>query len=219
MATAIALMASIAVCSGKHLLILMDDHRPYPRAILQVFGVLKRRRRKGRRGRKPDPTLKAPAGLWVGVVKKLRDAKGNLVKVTTHALLGPRDAITRRIRALGIGRKINTAHLERLNGTMRGHQARLFRRTRNGSRKGVFLEWSIRLWRDVYNWTRPHRSLCGRTPAMAIGLAETVWSVARYVRYPTHVSALQREFWDEQRNTASESPLDVYLRKKALPIS
>ncbi|MGQ9652390.1 MAG: hypothetical protein ACUVXJ_20045, partial [Phycisphaerae bacterium] len=29
--------------------------------------------------------------------------------------------------------QINTAHIERLNGTLRGRQARLARRTRNGS--------------------------------------------------------------------------------------
>jgi len=34
-----------------------------------------------------------------------------------------------------------------------------------------------------------------------------------------HVSDLLREAWDEQRNAARQSPLDAYLRKKALPIS
>ena len=155
----------------------------------------------------------------MGVVRKLRDAQGNLRKVIPHALFGRRQDIHRRIQKLRIGRQINTSHLERLNGTMRGQQARLTRRTRNGSRKTTFLEWSLRLWRDLYNWTRVHASLSGRTPAMALGLAEKIGSVCEYVRYPTHLSDLQREFWDEQRNAARESPLDVYLRKKRLPTS
>ena len=217
--TAIELMISIFLSCGKNLLILMDEHRPYPNAILQVFGVLQYRRRKGHRGRKPFPTLKPPPGLRVGVVEKLRDAKGNLLTVKAHALFGRRQDIRRRIRQLKIGRQINTSHLERRNGTMRGQQARLTRRTRNGSRKTTFLEWSLRLWRDLYNWTRAHASLEGRTPATALGLAEKIGSVCEYVRYPTHLSDLQREFWDEQRNAARQSPLDVYLRKKRLPIS
>jgi len=212
-------MVSIFLACGENLLILMDEHLPYPKAILQVFGILKYRRRRGKRGRKPRPTLKPPPGLWVGVVQKWRDARGNLVKVTTRALFGRAKDIRRRIQKLRIGRTINTSHLERLNGTMRGQQARLTRRTRNGSRKTVFLAWSLLLWRDLYNWTRVHVSLDGHTPAMVLGLAQTVWSVGKYVRYPVHVSDLLREAWDEQRNAARQSPLDAYLRKKALPIS
>jgi hypothetical protein len=53
----------------------IDDHLPYPAAILQVFGQIKhRRRRKKGRGRKRKPTLKPPPNLLVGVVKKVRDA-------------------------------------------------------------------------------------------------------------------------------------------------
>ena len=87
-----------------------------PEAILRVFGVLQYRRRKGHRGRKPFPTLKPPLGLLVGVVEKLRDAKGNLLKVKAHALFGLRKDIQRRIKKLKVGRQINTSHLERVNG-------------------------------------------------------------------------------------------------------
>ena len=102
---------------------------------------------------------------------------------------------------------------------MRGQQARLTRRTRNGSRKAIFLEWSLRLWRNLYNWTRVHASLNGLTPPRALGLAEKIWSVFEYVRSPTHVTDFQHELWQEQRNAARPSPLDVYLRKKRLLIS
>lgn len=212
-------MVTIALTGARKLLLLMDEHRPYPSAILQVFGVLKFRRRKHHRGPRKTPVLRAPPGLLVGIVRKVRDAHGNLRKVTSRALLGRLRDIRRRIKTLKVGRTINTSHLERVNGTMRGQQARLTRRTRSGSRKTVFLQWSTRLWRDLYNWTHVHASLAGRTPAMAIGLAEVVWSVWDYVRYPPQVSDFQRQEWDEQRNAARESPLDRYWRKKALPIS
>lgn len=212
-------MVSICLSCAKDVLILMDEHLPYPKAILQVFGLIKHRRRRHGHGRRKYPILKPPPELLVGVVQKWRDARGNLLKVTTRALFGRLKDIERRIKKLKIGHRINTSHLERLNGTMRGQQARLTRRTRNGSRKTTFLEWSLRLWRDIYNWTRVHGSLDGRTPALVLGLAEKIWSVLDYVRYPTHVSDLVRQEWDEQRNTVRQSPLDVYLRKKSLPIS
>ncbi|MFQ6036911.1 MAG: hypothetical protein ACE5NM_13815 [Sedimentisphaerales bacterium] len=215
------LIASVAVCCRRQLpLLLIDDHLPYPAAILQVFGKVKyRRRRKKGRGRKRKPTLKPPPNLLVGVVKKIRNSRGRLLEVTTYALFGRLKDIERRIRRLKIGRKINTSHLERLNGTLRGQQTRLARRRRNGSRLACALQWSLWLWRDLYNFTRVHGSLNGQTPAMCLGLAQSVWTVLKYVRYPVHVSELLRHHWAEQRKNALESPLDVYQRKKSLPIS
>ncbi len=211
----------MAVCSKDKdpPLILIDDHLPYPRAILTIFGQIKHRRRKNGRGRLKYPSLKPPADLQVGVVKKIRDSRGHLLKVSTKALFGKKKEIERRIQKLGIGRKINTSHMERLNGTIRGQQARLIRRTRAGSHLEEMLQYSIWLWRDLYNWTRVHYSLLGETPAMALGLTDEVWTVLKYVLYPVHVSDLQRRDWAEQRNSVLESATDVYKRNKALPIS
>ncbi len=200
-------------------LILIDDHLPYPQAILQIFGDIKHRRRKYGRGRLKYPRLKPPADLQVGVVKKLRDNRGNLLNVSNKALFGKKKEIEKRIQELGIGRKINTSHMERLNGTIRGQQARLIRRTRAGSHLEEMLQYSIWLWRDLYNWTRVHYSLLGETPAMALCLTDEVWTVLKYVLYPVHVSDLQRRDWAEQRNSVLESAVDVYKRNKTLPIS
>ena len=200
-------------------LILIDDHRPYPRAILTIFGQIKHRRRKNGRGRLKYPSLKPPADLQVGVVKKIRDSRGHLLKVSTKALFGKKKEIERRIQKLGIGRKINTSHMERLNGTIRGQQARLIRRTRAGSHLEEMLQYSIWLWRDLYNWARVHYSLLGETPAMALCLTDEVWTVLKYLLHPVHVSDLQRRDWAEQRNSVLESAVDVYKRNKALPIS
>jgi hypothetical protein len=215
------LTASVAVCSKDKdpPLILIDDHLPYPRAILTIFGQIKHRRRKNGRGRLKYPSLKPPADLQVGVVKKIRDSRGHLLKVSTKALFGKKKEIERRIQKLGIGRKINTSHMERLNGTIRGQQARLIRRTHSGSHLEEMLQYSIWLWRDLYNWTRVHYSLLGETPAMALCLTDEVWTVLKYVLYPVHVSDLQRRDWAEQRNSVLESAVDVYKRNKALPIS
>jgi transposase InsO family protein len=218
--SAAQLVASVAMAC-RHLLplLLIDDHRPYPAAILQVFGAIRHRRRRRGRGRRKYPDLKPPPGILVGVVKKLRDDRGNLLRVTTKALFGSRKAIVRRIRRLKIGEQINTAHVERLNGTLRDQQARLARRTRSGSRLAEALQHSLWLWRDLYNWTRPHGSLDARSPAMAAGLADRLWSVRDYVEYPTHVSELQRTIWTEDRQTWLTSALDSKKRKKLLPTS
>ena len=200
-------------------LILIDDHLPYPQAILRVFGQMKHRRRRRGRGRLKHPRLKPPAELQVGVVKKIRDSRGNLLKVSTKILFGRKKKIEERIQELGIGRKINTSHTERLNGTIRGQQARLARRTRNGSHLEIMLQYSVWLWRDLYNWTRVHYSLLDETPAMALGLSDEPWAVHKYILYPAHVSDLQRLDWAEQRNSTLESAIEVYERNKALPIS
>ncbi len=215
------LTASVALYSKDKAppLILIDDHLPYPKAILTVFGQIKHRRRKNGRGRLKYPRLKPPADLQVGVVKKLRDDRGYLLKVSNKALFGKKKEIEKRIRKLGIGQKINTSHMERLNGTIRGQQARLARRTRNGSHLEEMLQYSIWLWRDLYNWTRVHYSLLDETPAIALGLTNEVWSVLKYILYPVHVSDLQCRDWSEQRNSVLESAVDSYKRNKSLPIS
>jgi hypothetical protein len=221
LATALQVTASVAIYAKDKSppVILIDDHLPYPQALLQVFGQIKHGRRKNGRGRFKHPRLKPPVDLQVGVVKKLRDNRGNLLKVSSKALFGKKKEIEKRIRTLGIGWKINTSHMERLNGTIRGQQARLARRTRSGSHLERMLQYSIWLWRDLYNWTRVHYSLLDETPAMALGLTGDVWTVRKYILYPVHISVLQCLDWAEQRSSALESAIEVHKRKKALPIS
>jgi hypothetical protein len=218
------LVASVALCglgAGTLPLVRIDGHLPYPAAPLQVFGEVlrRRRRRRRRRGRKKKPGLKPPAGLLVGVVHKVRDAAGKLVRVRTRALFGRLEDIRRRVSEWGIGTTIHTSYLERLDGTLRGQQARLTRRTRSVSRDGDRLQWSLWLWRDLYNWVRAHGSLGGRTPAMAQGLSDRVWSVPEYIRYPVHVDDLTRAIWAEERQDVLTSALDRNKRRKSLPTS
>lgn len=224
---AVQLIASVAMAccaaSGSppgRLLLLIDDHLPYPNAILQVLGLIRHRRRKHGRGRIKYPDLKAPSGLWVGVVEKVRTATGKLLRVRSRALFGSKRRIVRLIRKLKIGREINTSHIERINGTMRTQQqARLGRRTRSVSRLRDALQWSLWLWRDLYNWVYVHGSLEGRTPAMALGLAQAPWSVQEYVRQVVHVSDQERQIWAEERNFWLTSALGPGKRHKRLPTS
>jgi hypothetical protein len=218
---AIALVASVATCctAGLPLTILVDDHRPYPQAILRIFGVTRHRRRRHGRGRRKHPDLKPPPNLLVGIVSKVRDATGNLVRVHRRRLFGRLKDIRRGIEQLGLGHDINTAHIERINGTMRTQQTRLARRTRNVSRADMWLQWALSLWRDWYHWIRPHGSLARRTPVMAMGLTERVWTVGEYVRYPVHVGEFQRATWAEERENLLKNGLNREKRPKVLPTS
>ena len=75
----------------------------------------------------------------------------------------------------------NTAAVERMNLTIRNGMARLKRISQTFSKSLEDLEQSCLVFRMVYNFCRPHMSLsAGRkkvTPAMAIGLADRVWSI------------------------------------------
>ena len=222
LAPAAQLAASVALCvpagAGPPLL-LVDNHPPYPAAILQVFGEALHRRRERRRGRKKDPGLKPPPELLAGVVHRVRDASGNLGKVRAAALFGRLKAVEARVAELGIGTAVNAAHIERLNGTLRRQQARPTRRPRCVSRDRSRPQWSRWLRRDLYDWVRVHGALAGRTPAMAMGLSDRVWSVLEYVRFPVHVSDLGRAIWAEERTEVLTSALDRENRRKTVPSS
>jgi hypothetical protein len=200
---ATALVASVATFCKPNmpLTILADDHRPYPQAILSVFGLTRYRRRRHARGRRKHSDLKPPPGLLVGIVSKLRDATGNLLRVKRRRQFGCLKNIRKQIEELGLGHEINTAHIERINGTMRTQQTRLARRTRNVSRGDAWLERALLLWRDWYHWIRPHDSLAGQTPAMALRLTDRVWSAREYVCYPVHVGEFQRATWAEDHES------------------
>ncbi len=164
LATAAELVASVALCipcgAAAPPPLLIDNHAPYPAARLQVFGLDLHRRR--RHGLRKDPGLKPPVGLLAGVVHKVRDASGNVVKVRAAALFGRLKAIKARVAGLRIGTTVNTSHLERLNGTMRCPQARLARRGRCVSRDGRRLQRSLWLWSDLYCRVHPILVRCSR---------------------------------------------------------
>jgi hypothetical protein len=118
---------------------------------------------------------------------------------------------------LKLGRRVNTGHIERLNGTLRTQQTRLARRTRNVSHAAPVPQCALWLWRDLYHWTRRHDALGDRTPAMAIGLADAVWSVRDCVCYPVHVGAWQRALWAEHRETLLTTDFNRQNYRKPLP--
>jgi transposase-like protein len=83
---------------------------------------------------------------------------------------------------------LNTAYIERLNGTFRSRLAVFGRRTRLSARRTATVESGLYLVGTLYNFCMVHSSLRPqvdgkRTPAMAAGITEHVWSVGELLHY------------------------------------
>lgn len=219
------LIAQVVARTQAVPLFLTDGWKAYPAALLQVLGVVYRRRRRGKVGRKPKPRLVAPPHLFYAQVVKVRDHTGRVVDVSRRVVFGGPRRFGKQLRQRQLGTTIQTAFMERWYGTLRGLVAPLRRRTR-------CLSWSQarhrgRLWLMVslYNFVMPHKSLQqGRTPhtpAMAIGLTDHVWSYREYVWLPVHTDPVLRQQM-EARIThllapALQAPPGGHTRAKSPP--
>ena len=171
---------------------LTDGWKPYTAALLRVLGVVYRPRRRGKVGRKPKPRLVAPKDLFYAQVVKVRNQAGHVVEVSRRVVFGGPRRFVKQLHLRQVGTTIQTAFMERWYGTLRGLVAPLRRRPR-------CLSWSRprhrgRVWLMVslYNFVMPHKSLRQgrtlRTPAMAIGLTDHVWSYREYLWLPVHTA-------------------------------
>jgi transposase-like protein len=169
------LCALVRACAlPAPLLVLVDGFAAYVRQIKRM--ARSPEPRDGKRGR---CRLVAWPGLVIGqVVKQRRD--GRVVSVARRLAHGT-PAWTARL--LG-GGTIQTAYIERLNGTFRARLASLARRTRGLGRTVARLERGMWLVGTVYNFCTPHRSLTHRqTPAMAAGITDHVWNMDELLHY------------------------------------
>ena len=202
-----------------------DGWKAYPAALLQVLGVIYRRRRRGKVGRKPKPRLGAPKDLFYAQVVKTRNTAGRVIGVCTPVVFGGPRRFFKQMRLRGLGTTIHTAFMERWYGTLRGLIAPLRRRSR-------CLSWSAsrhrgRLWLlvDLYNFGMPHKSLKQgtqrRTPAMAIGLTDHLWTSREYMWIPVHPDEALRKQMDEQLEQLLTPALEetpcTYTRRKSPP--
>jgi hypothetical protein len=127
------------------------------------------------------------------VVEKTR-AKGRVVAIATRAVFGTMAAV---IAALGMsraGRAIDASFVERQNGPGRHRNAREARETYRFSKDWRYHESVTYLTMYVYNFCRPVRTLRirddrgawrKRSPAMAAGLADHVWSIPEWPAFPS----------------------------------
>lgn len=167
-------------------LITSDEWSAYPEAILAVFGEVVVPPRTGRPGRPAGPRVEPPAGMCYATVHKERE-KNRVVSVEERVVFG----------TLGAGERVSTSYLERQNGTDRHRNARKGRKTYRFSKEWEVHESMTHFTQLSYNFCWPVRTLRvkadgrwrQRTPAMAAGLADHVWSFKEWVTYP----AVQRK--------------------------
>jgi IS1 family transposase len=163
-------------------LISSDGYAAYEGAILGAFGEEVTPPPTGKPGRPAGPRIEAPDGLCYGRVKKQK-SKGRVVGVETEIVSGE----------LGAGRKISTSYLERQNATDRHRNARKGRKSYRFSKDWEVHEAMTAFTMYSYNFCWAVRTLRQkdaqgqwqqRTPAMAAGLAEHVWSLEEWLTLP-----------------------------------
>ena len=85
------------------------------------------------------------------------------------------------------GGTIQTAYIERLNGTFRSRLAALARRTRAAGRTVRRVEQGMWLVGTLYNFCTPHESLYvaggKQTPAMAAGITDHCWTIRELLSF------------------------------------
>jgi IS1 family transposase len=200
--TAAALIAQVVARARQLPLFLTDGWKAYPAALLQVVGVVYRPRRRGHVGRKPKPRLVAPKSLFYAQVVKVRNKTGQVVEVSRRVVYGGPRRFRKQLRLRQLGKTIQTAFMERWYGTLRGLVAPLRRRTRCLSWSRPRHRGKVWLLVSLHNFVMPHKSLrqgrTPRTPAMAIGLTDHVWSYSEYIWLPVHTAPVLTTQMDER---------------------
>lgn len=173
-------------------LITTDGYSAYEEAILDAYGETITPPRTGKRGRPKAPYKVPPQGLTYAVVEKARE-KGRVVSIATRVVFGTMAAVVAALGLSRVSRAINTAFVERQNGTDRHRNARKARKTYRFSKDWRFHEAVTYLTLYAYNFCWPVRTLAARddrgqrqprSPAMAAGLADHVWTMAEWFSMP-----------------------------------
>jgi hypothetical protein len=170
-----------------------DGYPAYKDAILRAYGETVTPPRTGKRGRPRAASKVAPEGLTYAVVEKTRE-KGRVVSIATREVFGTMAAVMAAVGRSRASRAINTSFMERQNGKDRHRNARKARKTYRFSKDWSYHESVTYLTMYVYNFCWPVRTLRveddqgrwqKRSPAMAAGLADHVWSLPEWLAFPS----------------------------------
>ena len=163
------------VTSGMPLLFSSDQLAHYPKALLHVYGE-----RESLCGKRCARLVPPDDLLYVQVVKKYKDNR--VVKIGRKIVFGNQERVEEVLGRSPVSRKINTAYVERGNGSIRHLNARCNRKTLRFSKLKQNHVRQLRLSLAYYHFCRPHRTLTRRfgnptTPFMAGSLTDHVWSM------------------------------------------
>lgn len=172
-----------------------DELACYEDALIEVFGVAHQPERDGTRGRFPHPIHVATTELHYAVVHKERK-DNRVVRVSRRTVLGDPGEVAARLEQSTYSSTVNTSGVERQNGKLRADDPRLARKTLEfGKKKTPFL--ALLAWAIAYDhFCRPHKGLRerridpdpqtgrawdDRTPMMALGKTDHLWSVEEFL--------------------------------------
>jgi IS1 family transposase len=178
-------------------LITTDEYAAYETAILEAYGEEVIPERTGQRGRPKAPYQVPPADLNYATVHKTRE-KGRVVKIDFRVIFGTVAAVTAALALSQVSKAINTAFVERHNGTDRNRNGRKVRKTYCFSKDWEVHQAVTYFTMYSYNFCWPVRTLRERgpeghwqerTPAMVAGLTDHVWTLTEWLTFP----AIQRK--------------------------
>jgi IS1 family transposase len=180
-------------------LFLTDGFREYLTALVTHYGQWRQPEQRQAKGPKPKPRwMPLPGLLYVQVVKSYR--RRRLVGVKHRVIFGMRETIESILAKRGW--TINTSFVERLNLDLRQHVAAIGRRVNTLCKHEAGLRQQLALFQVYHNFVLPHASLRvplpevdmlpetgalkrwqPRTPAMAAGVTDRVWSLRDVLLY------------------------------------
>jgi IS1 family transposase len=174
-------------------LFLTDGFKEYATALLTHYGQWVQPARRQTTGPAPKPRwMPLPGLLYAQVVKTVR--RRRLVRVSHRVVFGTLEAVKQVLAAYDW--QIQTAFIERVNLSIRQHVAAVGRRVATLCKGEDGLRQLLALYHVYYNFCLPHTSLRQplpqslptngtgstkqwrpRTPAMAAGLSDHVWTL------------------------------------------
>ncbi len=169
-----------------------DNYPAYETALLNAYGQEVTTTATSRPSRKMTPDKVPPAGMNYATVEKRRE-KGRVVEIVTRVVFGTMAAVLAVLAKSKASRRINTSFLERQNATDRHHNARKVRKTYTFSKDWQVHEAMTYFTMYSYNFCWVVRTLRERddegrwrqrTPAMAAGLADRVWTMREWITMP-----------------------------------
>jgi IS1 family transposase len=184
------LLLQVRACAQTacEVLICTDGWAAYPASIKRAFrDKVKQTAGPGR------ARLQIWSGLHIGTVIK-HTVKKRLTEVVRQMSHGSLEQAMRLLHCSGGGQMLNTSYIERFNGTVRERLATLTRKCRHAAQRLQALETGMYLIGSIYNFCCFHQALSKRTageaqkllrktPAMASGLTDHLWSVSELLSY------------------------------------
>lgn len=169
-----------------------DEHAPYAPALEKAYGRDVPVAKRPGPGRPPKPRKVMPEDLCYATVRKTRK-KGRVVEVVRSIVFGTAALLDLLLSRSTVSRTTNTSFVERNNGTDRGQNARKTRKTYCFSKDWELHNSASYFIAFSYNFCWPVRTLdivspggrrWKRTPAMAAGLSDHVWTTLEWATYP-----------------------------------